>query len=158
QSLRMAAWKAACFAVSGLSNADEAETAGAARLWPAAPTSRINEARSITNRDDLIRRLIITSFYCSCPGFNPSGRRSPPESCPRPKGWLKVYAFPKRKLQHVITARSFEPALQRLQVFDEIVFLLLSQVQFLEAVVVVDHIEQSREAPVVVEPALHVRE
>src|SRR5207237_4731604 len=72
--------------------------------------------------------------------------------------WLKVYAFPKRKLQHVITARSFEPALQRLQVFDEIVFLLLSQVQFLEAVVVVDHVEQCREAPVVVEPALHVRE
>src|SRR2546423_1500370 len=66
--------------------------------------------------------------------------------------------FPQRKLQHVRTTKSFEPALQRLQELDQIILLLLGQIQFLEAVVVVDHVEQCRKAPVVIEPALHVRE
>src|SRR5881227_3387539 len=48
-------------------------------------------------------------------------------------------------------------ALQRLQELDQIVLLLRGQIQLLEFVVVVDHIEQGGEAPVVVEAALHVR-
>src|SRR5205085_3003737 len=50
--------------------------------------------------------------------------------------------FPQRKLQHVRTTKSFEPALQRLQELDQIILLLLGQIQFPEAVVVIDHVEQ----------------
>src|ERR1051325_10133747 len=46
---------------------------------------------------------------------------------------------------------------QRLHVFDELPLLLARQAEVEEAVVVVDHVEQSREASVVVEAALLVR-
>src|SRR5919202_3114476 len=42
----------------------------------------------------------------------------------------------------------FGHILQRLQELDQVVFLLLGQFQLLEVVVVVDHVEQRREAPV----------
>jgi hypothetical protein len=48
--------------------------------------------------------------------------------------------------------------LQRLQVLNQILLLLLRQIQLPEIVVVIDDVKQGTKTPIVVKPAFHVRE
>src|SRR5947209_9229532 len=75
----MAAWKAACFVISALSAADDAE-AFTTLPWPAAPTSGTSEAKSTIISDDLIRILIFPFFLC--PDSRHSRLSDPPPLSP----------------------------------------------------------------------------
>jgi hypothetical protein len=62
-----------------------------------------------------------------------------------------VYLSPHPFKRETRKIEDFKRDLQRLQIINQIAFLSISQVQSLKAVVVVDHIEQSRKATIVVE-------
>jgi hypothetical protein len=58
----MASWKAAAFAELLLSVTSDARAIRASREFPATTAGRLNETKTMMIRDDIIRRLIVTSF------------------------------------------------------------------------------------------------